>query len=395
MMRLLIFIFIGIWTCTVPATTAQDGRRPTVGAERLAVMISLLEGKRVGLAVNRTSVVGERQTFLPDTLLSLGIDVRKIFAPEHGFRGSEEAGAAIADHCDVKTGLPVVSLYGKNHSPDAAQLKDVDVIVFDMQDVGTRFYTYISTMHCLMEACAVHGKKFIVADRPNPNDYVDGPVRREGFKSFVGMHPIPVLHGLTVGELARMINGEGWLDAQGKTCDLTVVTLVGWNHGDACHLPVPPSPNLPNEQAVRLYPSLCFFEGTSVSVGRGTHFPFQALGYPDGNAGTYVFTPKSLPGFDSNPLHRDRRCYGIDLRETAFEGGLSLRFVLDFFGRLKRDEKTFFARPQWFDLLAGTDALRKQIVAGLAEDEIRASWQAELEAYKKMRSKYLLYNDFR
>ncbi|MDR1408344.1 MAG: DUF1343 domain-containing protein [Tannerella sp.] len=368
---------------------------PTVGAARIPALVSHLQGRRVGLAVNRTSVVGAQQVHLLDTLWSLGVHVTKIYAPEHGFRGTEEAGAVVADTRDAKTGIPVVSLYGNSRKPSAAQLHDVDVIVFDMQDVGTRFYTYISTMHYLMEACAAEGKKFVVADRPNPNDYVDGPVRRDGSRSFVGMHPIPVLHGLTVGELARMINGEGWLDAGGKTCDLTVVTITGWKHGDVYRLPVIPSPNLPNDLAVRLYPSLCFFEGTSVSVGRGTYFPFQALGYPDEKAGTFVFTPESLPGFDSNPLHRGKRCYGVDLRQTAFCGGLSLRFVIDFYERLGRDGKAFFTRPQWFDLLAGTDALRRQIVAGMTEDEIRASWQAELDGYKSMRKKYLLYDDNR
>ncbi|MDR1331096.1 MAG: DUF1343 domain-containing protein [Tannerella sp.] len=373
---------------------AQE-RRPAMGAERISTLVSLLEGQRVGLAVNRTSVVGARQTHLLDTLLSLKVDVRKIFAPEHGFRGTEEAGAAVADARDTKTGIPVVSLYGGDNRPSAARLSGVDVIVFDMQDVGTRFYTYISTMHYLMEACATAGIRFIVTDRPNPNDCIDGPVRKAGFRSFVGLHPVPVLHGLTVGELAQMILGEGWLDAGGKTCDLTVVPVTGWKHGDAYRLPVSPSPNLPNEQAVRLYPSLCFFEGTGVSVGRGTHFPFQALGYPDEKAGPYVFTPEALPGFDSNPLHRGKRCYGMDLRQAAFEGGLSLRFVTDFYDRLGRDEQAFFTRPQWFDLLAGTDALRKQIVAGMAEDEIRASWQADLNIYKKTRKKYLLYDDYR
>ena len=347
------------------------------------------------MAVNHTAVVGTRRTHLLDTLLALGINVRKVFAPEHGFRGTEEAGAAVDDGRDAQTGIAVVSLYGgKNHKPSAEQLSDVDVIVFDIQDVGTRFYTYISTMHYLMEACALHEKKLIVTDRPNPNDYVDGPVRQKGFESFVGVHPIPVLHGLTVGELAQMINGEGWLDTQGKPCDLTVVPMTGWKHGEAYVLPVKPSPNLPNHQAVRLYPSLCFFEGTSVSVGRGTHFPSQALGYPDPKAGAPVFTPQSLPGMDANPLHKDKACYGVDLRHTAFAGGLSLRFVTDFFVRLGSDEKTLFTRAQWFDLLAGTDALRKQIVTGISESEIRASWQTDLDAYKLLRKKYLLYEDY-
>jgi uncharacterized protein YbbC (DUF1343 family) len=393
-MRISLLTYFVVLLCVAPVAQAQDNRRPTVGAERIPALTALLSGRRVGLAVNQTSVVGHRYTHLLDTLLTLGIDVKKVFAPEHGFRGMEEAGAAVNDYRDTKTGIPVISLYGKNHKPTAAQLSDVDVVVFDMQDVGTRFYTYISTMHYLMEACAEHGKPLVVTDRPNPNDYVDGPVLKEGFGSFVGVHPIPVLHGLTIGELAEMINGEGWLNAAGKTCDLTVVTMTGWKHGDAYSLPVKPSPNLPNDQAIRLYPSLCFFEGTGVSVGRGTHYPFQVLGYPDAKAGTFFFTPQPLPGFDTNPLHKGKTCYGIDLRKTAFNGGLSIRFVTDFFERLGRDEKAFFTRPQWFDLLAGTDMLRKQIVAGLADDEIRASWQTELDAYRKKRTKYLLYDDY-
>jgi uncharacterized protein YbbC (DUF1343 family) len=376
------------------AVRAQDDGRPTVGAERMEALAAILSGRRTGLVVNQTSVVGDRHIHLLDTLLKLGIDVKKVFAPEHGFRGTEDAGAAVKNDRDPKTGIPVISLYGKNYKPTAAQLGDVDVIVFDIQDVGARFYTYISTMHYVMEACAEQEKPFVVTDRPNPNDFVDGPVRAEGFVSFVGVDRIPVLHGLTVGELARMINGEGWLATGGKRCDLTVVTMTGWKHGQAYSVPVKPSPNLPNDLAIRLYPSLCFFEGTGVSVGRGTHFPFQVLGYPDAKAGTFFFTPKPLPGFDVNPLHKDQICYGIDLRKTAFEGGLSVRFVADFFERLGRDEQAFFTRARWFDLLAGTDVLRKQIVAGLTDNEIRASWQTELEAYRKKRARYLLYDDY-
>jgi uncharacterized protein YbbC (DUF1343 family) len=295
---------------------------------------------------------------------------------------------------DSKTGIPVESLYGRNNRPTASQLNDIDVLVFDIQDVGARFYTYISTMHYLMDACAEYGKTFVVLDRPNPNDYVDGPIRKPGFESFVGVDPIPILHGLTVGELAQMINGEGWLQAEPKQCDLTVVKMLNWKHGDLYTLPVRPSPNLPNQQSVRLYPSLCFFEGLYLSVGRGTEFPFQVLGCPDPRAGSFTFTPTALPGFDSNPMHKDKVCYGIDLREYPFDGGLSLRFVIDLFNRLGRDEKLYFTRANWFDLLAGTNTLRTQIVQGLSEEEIRVSWQPELDLYKAMRKKYLLYPDY-
>lgn len=355
-------------------------------------VVPLLKGKRIGLVVNQTSVLEGGKVHLLDALLAEGVDVKKVFAPEHGFRGTAEAGAEVADSRDVRTNIPVVSIYGKNKKPTGGQLGDLDAVVFDIQDVGARFYTYISTMHYVMEACAANGKEFIVLDRPNPNDYVDGPVRRKGFESFVGMHPIPVLHGLTVGELARMINGEKWLNTA-DTCHLQVVTMEHWRHGDACHLPVKPSPNLPNPQAVRLYPSLCLFEGTIVSVGRGTDFPFQVLGCPDAKYGTFQFTPVSLPGFDANPLQKDKRCYGIDLREMPFEGGFSLRFLLDFYRKAGKDRRAFFSRPEWFDLLAGSGELRRQITGGMTEKEIRASWQPELKAYRQMRKKYLLYEE--
>jgi len=369
---------------------AQEVGRPVMGAERTEAVTALLSGRRVALVVNRTSVVGERQVHLMDTLLALGVDVRKVFAPEHGFRGTEDAGATVVDEYDAATGIPVISLYGQNRKPAATQLSDIDIVVFDIQDVGTRFFTYISTMHYVMEACAENGKAVIVLDRPNPNDFVDGPVRKKGFESFVGMHPVPLLHGLTVGELAQMINGERWL-AQGRQCDLTVVTMEGWRHGDPYRLPVKPSPNLPDAQSVRLYPSLCLFEGTCVSVGRGTYFPFQVLGCPDRRAGTFTFTPVPLTGFDSNPLYKNEVCYGMDLRNIPFGGGLTLRFLMDFFNRLGRDDKAFFARSQMFDLLAGSDALRKQIVAGMSEEAIRQTWQADLDAYRVIRAKYLLY----
>jgi len=376
--------------CGILTPAFAQAATPVMGAERLQLLTSLVADTRVGLLVNHTSIVGDRQTHLLDTLLALGVNVVKIYAPEHGFRGNEDAGATVNDERDPRTGLPIVSLYGRNRKPTAAQLADIDVIVFDIQDVGTRFFTYISTMHYAMEACAETGKRFIVCDRPNPNDFVDGPMRRKGYESFVGMHPIPVLHGLTVGELALMINGEGWLSG-GVKCDLTVVEMQGWQHGDEYRLPVKPSPNLPDYQSVRLYPSLCFFEGTAVSVGRGTPFPFTVIGYPDSKGGEFTFTPKSLLGFDTNPMYKDRVCYGDDLRALPFEGGLSLSFVTDFYRRMGSDEKAFFTRPQTFDLLAGSDELRQQIIAGMTDEAIRATWQADLDAYRALREKYLLY----
>lgn len=365
-----------------------------IGAERIDVITRLLEGKRVGLVVNQTSIIEKTHTHLLDTLLSIGIDVRKVFAPEHGFRGTADAGQEIKDSRDVKTGVPIISIYGKNKKPSAEQLADLDILVFDIQDVGARFYTYISTMHYVMEACAENHKPLVVLDRPNPNDFVDGPVREESQRSFVGVDPLPILHGLTVGELAWMINEEGWLESTPDTCQLRIVKMENWKHGDPYWLPVKPSPNLPNDQSIRLYPSLCFFEGTNISVGRGTYYPFQVLGAPDKRYGEFSFTPQSLPGFDTNPLHKDKTCYGVDLREYPFEGGLSLQFLLDFYEKADDKLAFFFSRPQWFDLLAGTKELRFQIIRGLSEEEIRASWQPELEQYKAKRKKYLLYPDY-
>lgn len=365
-----------------------------LGAERLDVVTRLLKDKNVGLVVNQTSILEKQQKHLLDALLEEGIQVKKVFAPEHGFRGTADAGAEVKDSRDQKTGVPIVSIYGKNKKPTAEQLNGLDVIVFDIQDVGARFYTYISTMHYVMEACAENGVEFIVLDRPNPNDFVDGPIRQKGFESFVGVDPLPLLHGLTIGELAGMINGEGWLKSSPDSCKLSVVEMENWRHGDPYWLPVKPSPNLPNDQSIRLYPSLCFFEATNISVGRGTYYPFQVIGYPDRKYGDFAFTPVSLPGFDTNPLQKDKECYGVDLREYPFEGGLTLRFFLDFYNKAGNDQAFFFSRPQWFDLLAGTKELRFQIVRGLSEKEIRDSWEPELDKYKQMRKKYLLYPDY-
>lgn len=390
---LLIGILCGftISISTTQAAKSSNNNTLRLGADRMEILIPLLKDKRVGLVVNQTSILSNGYTHLLDTLLSQGIQIKKVFAPEHGFRGTNDAGEEINDSKDRKTGIPIVSIYGKHKKPSREQLNDLDILVFDIQDVGVRFYTYISTMHYVMEACAENHKEMIILDRPNPNDFIDGPILEKDQRSFVGMHPIPILHGLTIGELAKMINGEGWLNCAPDTCKLTVIPIENWKHGNPYWLSIKPSPNLPNDQSIRLYPSLCFFEATDISIGRGTYFPFQVIGYPDKKYGTFTFTPISLEGFDKNPIQKDKLCYGVDLSEYPFEGGLSLRFFLDFYEKSDTDKAFFFTRPQWFDLLAGTKTLRWQIVKGLTEEEIRESWQPKLDAYKTMRAKYILY----
>lgn len=363
-----------------------------MGAEQMEKLLPLLKGKRIALVVNHTSVVGQTQTHLLDTLLSLKVDVRKVFAPEHGFRGNADAGETVKNGRDTKSGKPILSLYGKNKKPTPAQLEDIDLVLFDIQDVGARFYTYISTMHYVMEACAENKKSFIVTDRPNPCDYIDGPVREASKKSFVGMHPIPVLHGCTVGELAQMINGEGWLK-DGLRCELTVIPVEGWKHGQPYSLPIKPSPNLPNDQSIALYASLCPFEGTSVSVGRGTHTPFQIIGSPDIQTYPYTFTPQALEGFDKNPLHKGKACSGLDLRYIQTPKGFSLKYVIEFYQAYRKAGKAdrFFSRASWFDLLLGTSSVREAIIAGKDETSIRSIWQRSLDNYKIIRQRYLLY----
>lgn len=359
-----------------------------LGADDLSKISSILHGKRVALLVNQTSRLSNG-VFLIDTLMSLGVDVRKIFSPEHGLRGEAGAGEKVQDGKDSKTGLDVISLYGKNYKPESLQLEDVDAVVFDIQDVGTRFYTYISTLHYMMEACAEKGIEVIVLDRPNPNDAVDGPVLDLKYRSFVGMHPIPVMYGLTVAELASMINQEGWLSG-GVRCKLKLVLMSGWKHGQAYSLPVKPSPNLPNDQSIRLYPSLCFFEATKVSVGRGTLFPFQVIGFPHPKFGQFSFVPKALPGFDPNPLQKDKLCYGIDLRKIKQPLGINLEWLIRFY-KLSGQGAAFFSSPDFMDKLAGSDLLRKQIIEGKTAEEIRKSWQPDLNKYRGLRKKYLLY----
>ncbi len=382
----LLFLLLIFGFCTV-----SQNERIITGAEQPQKYLPLLKNKNVGLVVNHTSVVGNLH--LVDFLLSENINVKKIFAPEHGFRGDTSAGAEIEDGIDKTTGIPVFSLYGKTRKPTHEHLKNIDVIIFDIQDVGCRFYTYISTLHLVIEACAENSIPLIVLDRPNPNgDYVAGPIRKPEFKSFVGMDPIPVVHGLTVGELAKMINGEKWHNAK-QSCDLKVIPVKNYTHSTKYELPINPSPNLPNYISVRLYASLCFFEATSVSVGRGTDFPFQVLGGLNPNLGDFKFTPKSIPGVSINPLNKGKECFGIDLRELKETPKLTLKYFLYFYSRYE-NEGDFLTREKWLNKLAGTDDLIKQIREGKTEKEILASWQPELKKYMKLRKKYLLYTDF-
>lgn len=378
-----------------PSGSAMAAASETVlrtGAERMEQYLPQLKGKRVALCGNQTSVVGK--THLVDTLLSRKVNLVKLFCPEHGFRGQAEAGATIASGKDPLTGLPVVSLYGKNKKPTAEQLASVEVILFDLQDVGCRFYTYISTLHYVMEAAAENGVKVIVLDRPNPNGfYVDGPVLEPQYKSFVGMHPVPVVYGMTIGEYARMINGEKWL-ANGVQCDLEVVTLEGYTHETRYELPVAPSPNLQNKKSILFYPSLCFFEGTNVSVGRGTDHPFEMYGAPGLLDGDYTFTPHAIPGVSENPPFKDQECRGELLASVCIDwnapGSLNLFFLLNAYHNYP-DKANFFLKNNFFDKLAGTAVLRQKIIAGATEEEIRASWQPALDEFKSLRSKYLLY----
>ncbi|WP_018623194.1 exo-beta-N-acetylmuramidase NamZ family protein [Spirosoma luteum] len=376
-------------TGTIQTGSIQTGSIQT-GADQMNLYLPALQGKRVGMVVNHTSRVG--RSHLVDSLLARGITIKTIFAPEHGFRGQATDGEKINSERDPKTGIMITSLYGKNYKPTRQQMDSLDVVVFDIQDVGVRFYTFISTMQYAMEACAEANKPMIVLDRPNPNGhYVDGPVLEPKFKSFVGLNPIPVAYGLTIGELAGMVNGEGWL-AGSKTCALTVIPLKNYTHNTPYTLPIPPSPNLPNQQAVLLYPSLCFFEGTVVSVGRGTDKQFQVIGSPYTKYGPYTFTPVDKPGAINPPLE-GQLCYGLDLTKVAIpKDGLMLDYFFDFFNRSTNKSK-FFLANNGIDRLAGTDQLRLQLLAGVSPAKIRKSWQPALNAYKIKRKKYLLYPD--
>jgi len=374
----------------VPAVAIPPAvARVVVGAEQLDKYLPQLLNQRVGLVVNQTSRVGS--AFLVDTLRARGVNVAAIFAPEHGFRGEEADGATIKDGRDARSGVPVRSVYGKTKKPTPEMLADVDVLVFDIQDVGARFYTFISTLHYVMEAAAELNKPVLVLDRPNPNgNLVDGPVLEPAHKSFVGLDPLPIAHGLTVGELATMINNEKWL-AGGQRCRLTVVPVAqGYTHATAYHLPVRPSPNLPTDHAVALYPSICLFEGTNVSVGRGTATPFEIIGSPSQPATRpFSFTPKPNAGSPTPPL-KGQLCYGLNLANAPARAGsgLVLKHLLDFYQQ-STDKEHFFGK--YFEELSGTSTLRAQVIAGKTEAEIRASWEPGLAKFKALRKKYLLY----
>lgn len=367
-----------------------------VGAEQLAQYLPRLTGKRVGLVVNQTSTVFNQH--LVDVLLTHNITIKMIFAPEHGFRGDRDAGEKFDSSVDTKTGIPLVSLYGKNRKPSLDLLKKLDVIVFDIQDVGVRFYTYISTMHYMMDAAAQAGIEFIVLDRPNPNGgFVDGPILEHKFRSFVGMHTIPLLHGMTVAELALMIKGEGWLSSD-KKLTLSVVKVANYQRNLPYTLPVKPSPNLPNAQSIALYPSLAFFEATPVSIGRGTPFPFQVIGHDNTNivknintqSNSFSFTPVSTPGAASKPKLMNKKLIGQDLRLLS-SNGLDLRFILQWHKAFNEQDVTFFTSPKFFDKLAGTDKLRQAIIAGQSAEQIKVSWREGITHFKQQRAPYLLY----
>lgn len=366
-----------------------------VGADRMDEIVRLTEGKSVGLVANQAAVQTDpAHTFLLDALIDSGVEVKRLFSPEHGFRAMADAGAKVDSATDPVSGLPVISLYGKHHKPTAEDFAGLDVVLFDLQDVGVRFFTYISTLYYVMQTCAETGTPIIVLDRPNPHDAVDGPVLKDmKYRSFVGMFPIPAVHGLTMGELGQMINGEGWL-GEGLTADLTVVTLLGWKHGDPYSLPVRPSPNLRSDRALLLYPTLCFIEGTCWSEGRGTEQPFEQTGYPDKRMGSHTFTPQSIAGAHA-PKHEGKVCYGPDLTEYTIEPGINIEILTDIAARSSAAGVSLITRPQFFDLLAGGPTLRQQLESGVSPEAIRAGWQADLHDYISMRARYLLYPDCR
>lgn len=359
------------------------------GAAQTMEYLPALKGRSVAIVANPTSVIG--QTHLVDTLIALRVNIAKVFAPEHGFRGEAEAGEDVVGGLDKKTGVKVISLYGDHKKSTKEDLAGVEIVVFDIQDVGVRFYTYISTLQYVMEACAVNQLPLLLLDRPNPHGhYVDGPVLKKEFESFVGMQQIPVVYGMTIGEYARMLNGEGWL-INGLKCDLRIIPLRNWKHSDDYVLPVAPSPNLPNQASIRLYPSLCFFEGTSVSLGRGTEYPFQCYGYPEFNGGTFEFTPVSIPGRAKNPPLMGKLCkgellqsYGVSTRPDQ----IRLTWLIKAYSAYPDKSKFFIP---FFDKLSGNTELQQQLHNELTEEKIRATWKTDIDAFLNIRSKYLLY----
>lgn len=370
------------------------------GAEQPDLFISKLKNNRIGVVTNQTGVVPIKNTnkstveYLStvDFLIENGIIVKKIFSPEHGFRGNVDAGETVKSGKDTKTGLPIISLYGKNKKPSKEQIADLDIIVFDIQDVGARFYTYISTLHYIMESAAENNKKVIVFDRPNPNGhYIDGPVLEKEFKSFVGMHPVPIVYGMTIGEYAQMINGEKWLKNEVQ-CNLEIIPLKNYTHQTRYSLPIKPSPNLPNDHSINLYPSTCFFEAFNGSEGRGTDLPFQVYGSPYLKNMPYQFIPKPNQGA-KNPRFNGQICHGEDLSNTPLLSQISLKWLLNAYKNYKSSEPFFIKNSGqfWIDKLAGTDEFRKQIEQGWTEEKIKETWQEDLDGFKIIRKKYLLY----
>ena len=371
---------------------AQSEAPIRVGAELTDSYFSLLKGKRIAVMTNQTGMAGDEH--LVDMLVRYRFNIVGIFSPEHGFRGTADAGEHVASSVDEKTGIPIWSLYGGGSGkPSADKMKELDILLFDLQDVGLRFYTYYASMARLMDACAEHGKKMIVLDRPNPNGfYVDGPILDMKHKSGVGWLPIPVVHGMTLGELALMINGEKWLP-EGRVCDITVVSCENYSHQTLYELPIAPSPNLPNIHSIYLYPSTCLFEGTVMSLGRGTPFPFEVYGHPQYKGSDFSFTPRSVPGAKNPPL-LNKKCHGVDLREVSnafiWENKFDLSYLIDAYNNLDMGEKFF---TSFFEKLVGTDYIRKDIIAGKTAEEIKKKWQCDVEAFKQQRKAYLLYDE--
>lgn len=404
---LMVFFISAYVTCRpTPAPKAtpappSTAAKPITGADQTEKYISYLRGKRVGLVANPTSIIGKQAT--ADSLLALGITIKKVFGPEHGFRGNASNGAKVQDEVDAKTGLPIISLYGKTAKPTKEHLADIDVMIFDIQDVGCRFYTNINTLEYVMEACAENNKELIILDRPNPNGYfVDGPILEDSLRSGIGKHRIPITHGLTIGEFAQFLNGEGYIEGKNK-CKLNIIKIANYTHATPYELPVKPSPNLNTPQSILLYPSLCLFEGTIISQGRGTQMPFTVLGAPALKGKfPFSFRPMSIPGMSETPLHQNNDCYGLDLRNYDVSllrktGQVNLKWLMELYQAYPEKEK-FFDYTQSkqmgnFDKLAGTTKLKKQIIAGLSEADIRKSWEPGLNNYKQLRKKYLLYPD--
>ena len=380
------------------AVSSATDTKIITGADQTNLYVEYLRGKRVGMVVNQTSIIGDKLSV--DSLLALGVNIKSVFGPEHGFRGNASNGAPVSDEVDATTGIRIISIYGTKRKPSKEDLDAIDVMVFDFQDVGCRFYTNINTLADVMSACAEHGKELLILDRPNPNAYVDGPVLDMKLTSGIGRFPIPITHGMTIGEFAQMLNGEGWLENK-QTCKLKIIKVKNYTHDMPYTLPVQPSPNLNTQQSVLLYPSLCLFEGTRLNHGRGTYMPFTVLGSPK-YKGKYDFTyvPQSIPGMSENPLHKGDTCYGIDLRNYDTEtlhkkGKINLQWLFELYNAYPERDK-FFSTVQGtqignFYSLAGTTLLKEQIEKGVPEEEIRKSWEPELSQYKEMRKKYLLY----